>query len=300
LRKSFKIVIKYPVNFFILNIAYALGKLSLNTKIIFKIFQSIKNSLIILLMQGDLDEKLAALTLLFYYAFDDVINEILRENQNIRLSLEQIVLENDLVNTNFAILLKHMLNLEEDVSNYENERIARALTSGGNQQKNDEKKKPVDSNKSILISCCIYDELVCSKLKQDLNKRGMSAELIKRISENRTLYKNDDLDVIKCSIENCSIFVACISIDFNENIFSNYETFYAYKLKKKIIPFFYEEFLVDNTCYHLRNAYKLNPKMFKVKNQNIEEVISKFIDDNFRTKLPCKEKNKGLFKACFA
>ncbi len=307
MRQSFKIVIKYPVNFFILNVAHATGKLSLNTKLIFKVFQAIKNSLIILVMQGDLDEKLAALTLLFYYSFDDVINEILRENQNVCMSLEQIILENDLVNTNFAILIKHMLRIEEDVLKYENERLADVVLDSSSSvppQKLDEKKKPAPLPKqNILISCSIYDELVCTKLKQELTKRGMPSELIKRISENKALYKSDDLDSIKSSIERCSIFVACISIDFNENLFSNYETFYAFKLKKKILPFFYEEFLVNNTCYYLHDAYKLDPSMFKVKSQNIEEIIAKFIDENFKRKQPpspCAGKSKSIFKSCFA
>ena len=244
-----------------------MSKLAFNTKTIYTVFQSIKNSLIILLMQGDLDEKFASLNVLYHFSFDDVINEVLRESENVCKMIEAIIIESDPINTNLALCLKHLLNVHKSLQEYENEEKAAF---------------DINSNERIIICSSFYDELVCLKLKNELAQKGLDAEIIQILSQEKT-FQYKDLESIRKLIEKCDKFIACISTETNNAYINNLKIFYAKKYSKKIVPFVYKDLVIDNTNYFLRDTLNLTPNLFKVKrSDSIEEIIdNKFIRVNF-------------------
>lgn len=277
--RSFKLVIKFPVTILLLNVVYALLKVSTSIKISFRIFQSIRNSLIILLIQGNVDEKLAALTMLYYYSFNPTINEMLSGNQSIKSTLDQIKQENDSTCSNLAILLSQLLSIDQTVDEFNRQRAS--CVSYTNEL-------------NVVVCCSVYDELVCMLLKQELNRRGgIQASLLKRITESKEMM--DELAQVKKSIEACDIFVICVNFDFNENLFAMFELFYAQKLQKRIVPFIYEDYVLDNTCVYLRQAYQLDKRAFRVKESDIEKCIAKFVQDKFS----CESEPRSGFLSCF-
>ena len=130
----------------------------------------------------------------------------------------------------------------------------------------------------ILICCCAEEKLFCLKLKNELNKIGLSTELIHVLNSNDYYNYCENLECAKRSIENCSVLIACISQKFNSEFETKFETFYAIKLEKKVIPFLYKDLIGNKTLLPLRNALNLKLNSYRVKESSIEEIIQQFIN----------------------
>jgi hypothetical protein len=218
----------------------------------YRTFYTIKNSLIILAMLGDYDEKFLALSLLFYFSHDEVLSEKLTESTSLLVQLEQSLLQLDQLDESIYILtvcLRNMLNKKHMLTGYKNR--AKTIVN-----------VPATTSKQrIVLTYHDSNELVCMRIKLELEKRGLSdTHLIKRAklkpdtgnpnnqnncSSTTTVTASAaaastkskvDIDNVIAQIEQCDQLIVCMSSLFEFSEICQFEVFYARALGKKIVP----------------------------------------------------------------
>lgn len=129
--RSFEVSTHNAPNTFLIIILSVMEAFLVTDEIKYRVFGTIKNSLLILLVQGDVIEKYLALSLLFNMAFDEVLNEKIRSNSNALTILDQLLAQSQQVDESIgslAMCLKHLLNMKKLCNDYESARSSR-LTS---------------------------------------------------------------------------------------------------------------------------------------------------------------------------
>ncbi len=231
--RSFEINTHGSPNTFILIMLSVIEAFMVNDEIKYRFLGTIKNSLLIFLLQGDLIEKYLALSLFTDLAFDDVLNEKIRQNSNILVILDQILTQtNQLEETirPLALCLKYLLNIKKLVIDYENKTIGKNILLN-NTNSSINPKSMISLEKKILLSYHDTSELICMRLRNELEYNGFSSELIERKSMNNF----DIVNIIK-SIENCECLIICLSSAYEYEKICQFETILAKKLGKCLIP----------------------------------------------------------------
>jgi hypothetical protein len=270
-------------------ILFALQSFLVKDDVKYRTFYTIKNSLIILAMLGDYDEKFLALSLLFFFSFDEVLSEKLRESTNLLINLEQNVLQADQLDESIYILtvcLKNILHKKELLSDYKS-RVDK------------ESKKPTKSRlspfeKKLLLTNHDSNELICMRIKLELEKRGfVETGLIKRVkivsnnssglcgsilgmSAPASAKNKIDIDNIMRLIEQCDQLIVCMSSLFEFSEICQFEVFYARLLGKRIVPIIIQneyvpDYWLEDLCEDLRPV--------KVGLNSIKIDILKLIDE---------------------
>lgn len=275
-------------------ILFALQSFLVRDDVKYRTFYTIKNSLIILAMLGDFDEKFLALSLLFFFSFDEVLSEKLRESTNLLINLEQTLLQTETLDESIFILtacLRSILNKKQLMEDYESRDV----------------KSDSSNTQRILLSYHDSNELVCMRVKLELEKRGLTqTSLIKRnksaqmqipaatsctsgsCSINTTTaiigpvppttsskIKISMENVIR-SVESCDIFVMCMSSLFEFSEICQFEAYYARLLNKKIIPVIIQPDYVPD--YWLEDVCEEKPAIH-VNLNTIKVDIIKLIDE---------------------
>lgn len=120
--RSFEITTENAPNTFIIIVLSVTEAFLVSDEIKYRVFGTIKNSLIILLSQGDLIEKYLALSLLFNLSFDQVLNEKISKNSNVLILIEQLLTQAEQLDESvfsLALCLKSLLNVKKLLSEYE-------------------------------------------------------------------------------------------------------------------------------------------------------------------------------------
>jgi len=232
--RSFEINTHGSPNTFILIMLSVIEAFMVNDEIKYRLLGTIKNSLLIFLLQGDLIEKYLALSLFIDLAFDDVLNEKIRQNSNILAIIDQILTQtNHLEETirPLALCLKYLLNMKKLIVDYENKTIGKNILLNNNNSSTLNHKSMISLEKKILLSYHDTSELICMRLRNELEYNGFNSELIERKSMNNF----DIVNIIK-SIENCECLIICLSSAYEYEKICQFETVLAKKLGKIVIP----------------------------------------------------------------
>jgi len=223
--RSFEITSFNSPNTFIIIILSVIEAFLVNDDIKYRMFSTIKNSLLILLIQGDLIEKYLSLALLINLSFDAVLNEKIRQSSNALVLVEQLLTLAQLDESikALSLCLKSLLNIKKLFIEYKS------------------KSKTIENSKSslqlpttdakILISYHEFNELIAMRIRNELELRGFEAELIQRKIEN-----NFDIEKVLKSIENCECVLVCMSSSYEYEKMCQFEVHYANILDKVIIP----------------------------------------------------------------
>jgi len=119
--RSFEINTHDSPNTFIVHMLLVTVAFMVNDDIKYRVFNTIKNSLIVLLIQGDLIEKYFALNLLINFGYDDVLNEKMRRSSNVITLVDQILSQSPQLDENIknsALCLKSVLNIKASYVTY--------------------------------------------------------------------------------------------------------------------------------------------------------------------------------------
>jgi len=119
--RSFEINTHDSPNTFIVHMLLVTEAFLVNDDIKYRVFNTIKNSLIVLLIQGDLIEKYFSLNLLINFGYDDVLNEKIRRSSNVITLVDQILSQSPQLDENIknsAICLKSVLNIKATYVTY--------------------------------------------------------------------------------------------------------------------------------------------------------------------------------------
>lgn len=166
--RSFEINTHDSPNTFIVHILLVTEAFMVNDEIKYRVFNTIKNSLLVLLIHGDLIEKYLALNLLINFSYDDVLNEKIRRSSNAITLVEQIInqpqLDENIKNT--ALVLKSVLNIRAlciaYMKNYQPYYFSKNLLNTTSASGTNEAKE----NK-ILITYHESNELICKNTNND-------------------------------------------------------------------------------------------------------------------------------------
>ncbi len=220
--RSFEINTYDSPNTFIVYMLTVTEAFMVNDEIKYRLFNSVKNSLLVLMMQGDLIEKYLSLNLFINFSFDDVLNEKIRRSSNSMLLIDQILnqsqqnMDENLKTS--ALCLKYMLDIRKLSQNYR-KGIKQSISS------------KTRGSSSILISYHDSNELISMRIRNDLQRRGFDCELIERKTDS-----NLDIEKIIKSIENSDCIVALLSTSYEYEKTCQFEIVYAYKLGKILLP----------------------------------------------------------------
>lgn len=225
--RSFEITSFNSPNTFIIIILSVIEAFLVNDDIKYRMFSTIKNSLLILLIQGDLIEKYLALALLINLSFDDVLNEKIRQHSNTLVLVEQLLTLAQLDESikTLSLCLKSLLNIKKLFVDYKSKSKTAAIANS----RNSLQVSTVD--KKILISYHEFNELIAMRIRNELELRGFEAELIQRKIEN-----SFDIEKVIKSIENSECLLVCMSSSYEYEKMCQFEVHYANKLDKVIIP----------------------------------------------------------------
>jgi hypothetical protein len=270
-------------------ILFALQSFLVKDDVKYRTFYTIKNSLVILAMLGDYDEKFLALSLLFFFSFDEVLSEKLRESSSLLINLQQNILQVDQLDESIYILtvcLNNILNKKELLESYKSRRDR------------DRSNHPTTPQKKLMLTFHDSNELICMRIKLELEKRGFtSTQLIKRVKiapesasntcgniTNTTCSsstgKNNKIDIssVMRSIENCDQLLVCMSSLFEFSEICQFEVFYARLLGKQIVPVIIQNEYVPD--YWLEDLCEEDLKQpVKVGLNTIKVDILKLIDE---------------------
>ena len=252
----------YP-NTFMVQISFITEAFLISDEIKYRIFETIKNSLLILLIQGDQLEKYVSLNLLNNFAFDDVLCEKLCQNMNFLASTSQILNSNEKTEEllrSVAICFRTLLNMKQTVQTYNKKCLATPTTSSIRQLTNislattSSAATAFNSNpttttttttttngnnddsgggddKYVFLSSHDSNELICLRIKHELENRGYTV-----VMSERKAGKSFDMDKVIRAIEMCSCLLACISSSYQCEQLCQLEVHYASKLNKTIVP----------------------------------------------------------------
>lgn len=217
--RSFEINTYDNPNTFIVYMLTVTEAFMVNDDIKYRLFNSIKNSLLVLMMQGDLIEKYLSLNLLINFSFDDVLNEKIRRSSNTMILVDQILSQSQQnMDENLktsALCLKYMLDIRKLSLNY----------------RKNFKISGTKKERSILVSYHESNELISMRVRNDLQHRGFECELIERKSA-----QNLDIEKIIKQIESSDCIVALLSTSYEYEKICQLEIVYGFKLGKVIIP----------------------------------------------------------------
>ena len=270
-------------------ILFSLQSFLVKDDVKYRTFYTIKNSLIILSLLGDYDEKFLALSLLFFFSFDEVLSEKLLESTNLLINLEQTLLQSEQIDESIytlTVCLRYILNKKQLLADQQT-RISE--TSNKN-----EEAKVDEAAKKILLTYHDSNELICMRIKLELEKRGyVESRLIKRnkiipvsningclnfttstigvnSSNNTYSSKSSKIDVesVMRSIEQSDILVVCMSSLYEFSEIAQYEVFYAKLLGKRILPVniqseYLPDYWLDDLCEE-RKSVTVNLNHIKV------------------------------------
>lgn len=119
--RSFEISTHDSPNTFIVHMLLVTEAFMVNDDVKYRVFNTIKNSLLILLIQGDLIEKYFSLNLFINFAYDDVLNEKIRRSSNVITLVDQILSQSPQLDENIknsAVCLKSILNIKATCLTY--------------------------------------------------------------------------------------------------------------------------------------------------------------------------------------
>ena len=214
--RSFEINTYDSPNTFIVYMLTVTEAFMVNDEIKYRLFNTIKNSMLVLMMQGDLIEKYLALNLFINFSFDDVLNEKIRRSSNTVALVDQILSQPQIMDENLkasALCLKSLLSIRKMSQNYKK---SQKLNSGLPKKE-----------KSILLSYHESNELVCMRIRNELARRGYQCDLIDRKTAN-----NLDIEKVTKLIESAECILACLSTSYEYEKICQFEMVYAYKLGK--------------------------------------------------------------------
>lgn len=216
--RSFEINTYDSPNTFIVYMLTVTEAFMVNDEIKYRLFNSVKNSLLILMMQGDLIEKYLALNLLINFSFDDVLNEKIRRSSNTMILVDQILSQSQQnIDENLktsALCLKYMLDIRKLSQTYR-------------------KKIKIDKTKvqTILLSYHDSNELIAMRIRNELQRGGFECELIERKTA-----QNLDIDKIIKTVEAADCIIALLSTSYEYEKICQFEIVYGYKLGKVLLP----------------------------------------------------------------
>ena len=122
--------------------------------------------------KGDIIEKYFSLCLLINFAFDDVLNEKLRQISNLPALIEQLLAQSHQMDESVLTLihcLKSLLDLKKIVNTYKTSLVV--VPS---------KKLTENENQRLLISHSELNELVAMKIRNELEKLNYNVKLLER------------------------------------------------------------------------------------------------------------------------
>lgn len=268
--RTFEITSNNSPNGFIVTILSVMDSFLVNEETKYRVFGTIKNSLLILLVQGDVIEKYFALSLLINFAFDDVLNEKTRLIPNISTVIDQLIAQSqgmDETVLGMIYCLKSLLNINTYVKNYRNSPNA----SSGN-------------NRQIIISYNDVNELVAMKIRNELEKSGFDVALLER-KENGKL----SIEYMMRSLEQRGVFLMCMSPSYEFDKLNQFEAEYACKLRKTIIPVniqakytpdYWLESMVENTNVIQFNLSNLKNDLAVLRNEIVHRTNPKYKSNN--------------------
>lgn len=216
--RSFEINTYDSPNTFIVYMLTVTEAFMVNDEIKYRLFNSVKNSLLILMMQGDLIEKYLALNLLINFSFDDVLNEKIRRSSNTMILVDQILSQSQQnIDENLktsALCLKYMLDIRKLSQTYR-------------------RKIKIDKTKvqTILLSYHDSNELIAMRIRNELQKSGFECELIERKTA-----QNLDIDKIIKAVEAADCILAMLSTSYEYDKICQFEIVYGCKLGKVLLP----------------------------------------------------------------
>jgi hypothetical protein len=214
--RSFEISSNSSPNTFIVIVLSVMEAFLVNDEIKFRVFGTIKNSLLLLLIQGDVIEKYFALCLLINFAFDDVLNEKISQIASLPVLIEQLLAQSQNMDESVLALiycLKSLVAIKQSP----------AYADTSDQREGD--------RREIVISFNEVNELVAMRMRNELAK----CEYTVRLVEKKTNGKYDIESVTK-TIRACSVFIMCVSSSYEYDKLCQLEADLASKLGKHVIP----------------------------------------------------------------
>ena len=261
--RSFEINTHDNANAFIIHMLLVVESFMVNDEIKYRMFNNIKNSLLILLFQGDLIEKYLALNVLTNFSFDAVLNEKIRTNVNLTGMLDQMIGQSnqlDEVIRSTAICLKKLLNIKKMCREYRKKMDSKFIQNDTSGKIDD------DSTKKIVISFHESNELICLRIKNELEDRGFDIRLIHHKTE-----REFDIDRILKMIEESDCVLICFSASYEFEKVCQFEATYAHKLGKVLIPISVQSYYVPD--YWVEEIF-FSRRFYEVKLSTIKRNIN--------------------------
>ena len=240
--KRFSLCAFHAPNTFIVIILTCMEAFLVNDDVTYRAFGSIKDSLVVLLLHGDLMEKYLALSLLVNFCFDDILSETMRKSdaniiEFLSKMLKQLNLDESIRSMSFC--LKTQLRNKNLINDHKQHQLAL---------------KPLDSarlaTKTVLISYHEANDLICFRIRNELESLGYTVVL----NERKLVGTLDFYENIVKSIEKSTYVLVCISSSYENQILCHFEAFYASKLKKIVFPIIVQDKYVPD--YWIENFVK--------------------------------------------
>jgi hypothetical protein len=217
-------------NTFIVWVLSCMEAFLVNDNIKYRAFGTLKDSLLVLLIEGDLIEKYLALSLLVTFCFDETLCEKVRKNdagviELLEKMLKQLNLDESIKLMSFC--LKNLL-----LPKYANE-----LNRKSSLRKKIFSLSKKNTIKCIFISYHEENELICLRMRNELESLGYEVTL----NERKLAGNHDFFEGLLKSIENADCVLICMSSSYENDKLCHFEAFYGKKLKKFIMPIIVEE-----------------------------------------------------------